>query len=116
MDLEKLVLPLEVADKKFNLGLAGAIAGVGALLGAMGAAIKMTFDWAQELDSIGDVMDVTTGEAAAFNFVLRKSGVSTEAFTKGVVILSKGLVKADGSLDTQPAKPTHPAIPPRCSR
>ena len=100
MDLEKLVLPLEVADKKFNLGLAGAIAGVGALLGAMGAAIKMTFDWAESLDQIGDVMDVTNEQAAAFGFIARKSGVATETFTKAVVIMSKGLVKADGTLDT----------------
>lgn len=100
MDLEKLTLPLEVADKAFNKGVALAAAGVGALVGAMGVAIKATFDWANELDAIGDVMDVTTEQAAAFGFVARKSGVATETFTKGVVILSKGLVKADGSLDT----------------
>jgi hypothetical protein len=100
MDLEKLVLPLEVADKAFNKGLAVAAAGVTALVGAMGVAIKATFDWAGELDSIGDVMDVTNEQAAAFGYIARKSGVATETFTKGVVILSKGLVKADGSLDT----------------
>lgn len=100
MDLEKLVLPLEVADKAFKTGLAAGIAGVTALVGAMGAAIKMTFDWAGELDSIGDVMDVTNEQAAAFGFIARKSGVATESFTKAVVIMSKGLVKADGSLDS----------------
>lgn len=100
MDLEKLVLPLEVSQKAFNAGITAAIAGTTALIGAMGAAIKMTFDWAGELDAIGDVMDVTNEQAAAFGFIARKSGVATETFTKGVVILSKGLVKADGSLDT----------------
>lgn len=100
MDLEKLVLPLSVADKAFNKGVAVAAAGVTALVGAMGVAIKATFDWANELDSIGDVMDVTNEQAAAIGYIARKSGVATETFTKGVVILSKGLVKADGSLDT----------------
>jgi len=100
VDLEKLVLPLEVSQKAFNTGITAAIAGTTTLIGAMGLAIKATFDWAEGLDSIGDVMDVTTGQAAAFGYVARKSGVATETFTKGVVILSKGLVKADGSLDT----------------
>jgi hypothetical protein len=100
LDLEKLSLPLEVSDKAWKMGIAGAVAGVTALVGAMGLAIKTTFDWAGELDSIGDVMDVTNEQAAAFGFIARKSGVATETFTKGVVILSKGLVKADGSLDT----------------
>src|SRR6185503_20586781 len=42
----------------------------------------------------------TDKTAAALNFTLRKSGTNTEALTKGMTILSKGLVKADGSLDT----------------
>jgi len=100
LNLEELVLPLNVADKAFKVGVAGAIAGVTALVGAMGLAIKTTFEWAGELDAIGDVMDVTNEQAAAFAFIARKSGVATETFTKSVVIMSKGLVKADGSLDT----------------
>jgi hypothetical protein len=82
------------------MGIAGAVAGIGAVVGAMGVAIKATFNWANELDSIGDVMDVTNEQAAAFGFIARKSGVDTGTFTKSVVIMSKGLVKADGSLDT----------------
>jgi len=100
MDLEKLTLPLDVADKAFKVGIGAAIAGTTALIGAMGAAIKMTFDWANELDAVGDVMDVTNEQAAALGFIARKAGVDTGILTKGVVILSKGLVKADGSLDT----------------
>jgi hypothetical protein len=100
VNLEKLVLPLEVADSAFNAGLKVAAAGVGAIVGAMGLAIKATFNWADELDKIGDIMGVTDKEAAALNFTLRKSGVATETLTKGMTILSKGLVKADGTLDT----------------
>lgn len=100
MNLEELVLPLRTESKNFNLGVAGAIAGVTALIGTMAAAVKIGFDWAGELDSIGDVMDVTNTQAAALNFTLHKSGVDTEAFTKSIVIFNKGLVKADGTLDT----------------
>jgi hypothetical protein len=98
--LEALELPLTTVDKGFKAGLAVAAAGVAALVGAMGLAINATFKWADELDSLQDVMGVSNETAAAFNFTLRKSGTSTEALSRGVVILNKGLVKADGTLDT----------------
>ena len=100
MMLEKLVLPLEVAGNVFNTGLKAATAGVAALVGAMGVAVKATFDWAQELDSIQDIIGGTNEQAAAMNFTLRKSGVDTAKLTSGLTIMSKGLVKADGTLDT----------------
>lgn len=100
MKLEALELPLNVIDSGFKAGIAAAIAGTTALIGAMGTAVKMTFDWADELDGLQDVMGVTNEEAAALNFTLRKSGVGVETLSKGMVILEKGLVKADGTLDT----------------
>lgn len=100
MDLEKLTLPLDVSGKAFNAGVAGAIAGVTALVGAMGVAVKATFDWANDLDSLGDVMGGTNEELAALNFIARKSGVSVDTLAKGTVILEKGLVDAKGKLDT----------------
>ena len=100
MNLETLTLPLQVNDKGFRAGIAAAAAGVTALVAGMGLAVKATFKWAGELDSIQDIMGVTNKTAAALNFTLRKSGTSTEALTKGMTILSKGLVKADGSLDS----------------
>ena len=99
MLLEELVLPLKTDSTAFKAGLAAAAAGVAALVAGMGLAIKATFKWADELDSIQDIMGVTNKTAAALNFTLRKSGTSTEALTKGMTILSKGLIKADGSLD-----------------
>jgi hypothetical protein len=93
------VLPLEVNGAAFNTGIKAAVAGAAALVAAMGVAIKATFDWAQELDSITDVLDVTDTTAAALNFTLRKSGVATEVATKAFVILNKGLVDAKGKLD-----------------
>jgi len=100
MLLEELVLPLKTDSTAFKAGIAAAAAGVAALVAGMGLAIKATFKWADELDSIQDIMGVTNKTAAALNFTLRKSGTSTEALTKGMTILSKGLIKADGSLDT----------------
>lgn len=99
MQLEALELPLKTIDAGWKAGLAAAAAGVAALVAGMGLAIKATFKWAEELDSIQDIMGVTNKTAAALNFTLRKSGTSTEALTRGMTILSKGLIKADGSLD-----------------
>jgi hypothetical protein len=45
-------------------------------------------------------MGVTDKTAAALNFTLRKSGTATDVLTRGMTILEKGLVKADGTLDT----------------
>jgi len=100
IQLEPLALPLEVADKGFKAGIAAGVAGVTALVGAMGLAIKSTFKWADDMDSLGDVMGGTNEELAALNFVARKSGVSIDTLSKGTVILEKGLVKANGQLDT----------------
>ncbi|HET8670882.1 MAG TPA: hypothetical protein VFM05_09745, partial [Candidatus Saccharimonadales bacterium] len=100
MLLEELSLPLNVIDKGFKVGLGAAVAGVGALVGAMGAAIKMGFDWADSLDGIQDVMGVTTDQAAAFAFIAKKSGTDVNSFTRANTILAKGLVKVDGTLDT----------------
>ena len=85
------------ARQRYRFLVSAAIAAVTA---AAALAIKATFDWAGELDSIQDVMGVTSKEAAALNFVLRKSGTETEKLTKGMVVLEKGLFKADGTLDT----------------
>ena len=53
----------------------------------MGVAVKATFDWAQELDSIQDIIGGTNTEAAALNFTLRKSGTSTETFNRSLAIM-----------------------------
>ena len=73
---------------------------VAATVAVMGLAVKATFKWADELDSIQDIMGVTNSAAAALNFTLRKSGTDTEALTRGMTILEKGLVDAKGKLDT----------------
>jgi hypothetical protein len=100
MDLEKLTLPLEVADQAFNAGIKAATAGAAALVAGMGVAVKATFDWANSLDKLGDVMGGTNEQLAALNFVARKSGVGVDTLSRGAVILEKGLVKANGQLDT----------------
>ena len=99
MNLETLTLPLKVDSSAFKAGIAAGVAGVTALVGAMGLAIAKTFQWAGELDSITDVMDVSNKTAAAFNFTLKKSGTATDTFTRGMVILGKGLIDANGKLD-----------------
>ncbi len=98
MNLEKLVLPFEV-DTKALIGLAGITAAVGALTASIAGAISATFKWADELDHLQDVTGVTAKQAAALNFVLRKSGTETDKLTKGMTIFEKGLIKSNGTLD-----------------
>jgi hypothetical protein len=100
MNLETLVLPLKTEDNAFRAGLSRSIQLVQGAIEGIEKVVESTFKWADELDSIGDKMDTTNRTAAAYNFVLRKSGVATETFTKGMVILGKGLVDATGKLDT----------------
>src|SRR5690242_3779731 len=99
MLLDDLTIPIKADTKGFNGALGLVAVGVGAMVASMGLAINATFKWADELDSLQDVMGVTNKTAAALNFVLRKSGTDTETLSKGMVILEKGLVKANGQLD-----------------
>jgi hypothetical protein len=100
VSLETLLLPMKTEDNAFRASLSRVTQLVGAAIQAVEGMIKASFKWADELDSITDIMDVSTRSAAAYNFVLRKSGTATETFTKGMVILGKGLVDANGKLDT----------------
>jgi len=100
MLLDELIIPIKADSKGFNNVIKGVTAGIGAVVAVAGLAIKATFKWADELDSLGDVMGVTKKQAAAMNFVLRKSGTDTDTFAQGMTILEKNLVKANGQLDT----------------
>lgn len=103
MNLETLIIPLKIDKKGFQFdikALAKDVAiGVGAVAATMAIAVKATMDWANDLDSLQDVMGGTNKQVAALNFVARKSGVGVETLSKGMVILEKGLVKANGQLD-----------------
>lgn len=100
INLEPIVQHFKVENKLALAGIGAVTAALGAVAAAAGLAVNATFKWAGELDSIQDVMGVTSKEAAALNFVLRKSGTETDKLTKGMVILEKNLVKADGTLDS----------------
>jgi hypothetical protein len=100
MQLESLEIPIKAIDNAFKASLAGAASLVAGFTAGAVAAVKATEKWAGELDSIQDVIGGTAKDAAAFNFVLRKSKTDTDTFTKGLVVLGKGLVDADGRLDT----------------
>src|SRR5690348_12169256 len=91
-------------DFKINAGgsnavVAGLTASVATLVAGIGIAVKATFDWANDLDSLQDVMGGTNAQVAALNFVARKSKTGVDTLSKGMTILEKGLVKADGKLD-----------------
>ena len=100
MNLETLILPLATEDNAFRAGLSRAIQLVEGAIQQFDKAIKATFEWADQLDSLQDIMGVTNKTAAALNFTLRKSGTETDALARGMIILNKGVVDANGKLDT----------------
>lgn len=102
----KLEDKLSPASKGVLSSLKGIGVGIGAVTAILGTAalgmkklIDLSFDWARKLDGVQDVMGGTTKQAAAFNFVLQKSGTDVSQFTNGMTILEKGLVDAEGKLD-----------------
>jgi hypothetical protein len=96
----------DLKDKLLQFGSKAVLGGIALLttaVVAVGATLKSavedTFNWAKELDSIQDIMGVTNKEAAALNFILKKSGTETTQLTSAFTILEKGLVNANGELD-----------------
>lgn len=103
--LQGLETDLKINTAKWDAGFKGAIgvaatllASVGALTAGIGKLAQMTFDWAGDMDKLQDVMGGTNKEAAALNFVIRKSGTDVDKFKTGISILEKSLVEVDGSL------------------
>lgn len=100
INLQPIIQEFKVENKLALAGIGAVTTALAAVAATAALAITSTFKWAGELDSIQDVMGVSSKEAAALNFVLRKSGTETEKLTKGMVVLEKGLFKVDGTLDT----------------
>jgi hypothetical protein len=99
LQLETLEVPLKMNTSQFNPAVAGAIAGIGAVVGVIAGAIKITVDWARGLDTLGDVMGGTNEEIAAMGYIAEKSGVGVDTFAQANVILEKGLLNVWGGLD-----------------
>ena len=93
MLLEGLVIPVS-----FDTGLL--LKGIDLVKGVITGAIERTEKWAEDLDRLGDVTGMSGDKLAAWSFVAQKAGVDTSKLSSSMVILEKGLVKADGTLDT----------------
>lgn len=74
---------------------AAAIAGVTTTL--IGA-VTSTTDWAEKLDSIGDVLGTSSEESAALAVAIEGVGGNTDALTGQMAFLTKGLLDAEGNL------------------
>lgn len=98
--LEGLVIPVGWDTGALMQGLELIKSGVDKVVDIANQAIDRTRAWAEDLDRLGDVTGMNAGELAAWGFVAKKAGVPVDSLSRGLVILEKGLVKADGSLDT----------------
>lgn len=93
MLLEGLVIPVS-----FDTGLL--LKGIDLIKDTVEGAVEATFEWAEGMDKLGDITGMSGDKLAAWSFVAKKAGVPVETLSRGMVIMEKGLVKADGSLDT----------------
>lgn len=69
------------------LGVSGALAG-------LAATVKGAIDAAASMQDLSQKTGIATKELTALDYAMRREGVSTEAFAKGVKELSKNLVEA----------------------
>lgn len=76
--------------------LQGAFAALGATaaLGGLAASIKSAIDTADALEELGQKTGIAVEQLSALDFAMRREGVSTEAFAKGMKELSKSMVEA----------------------
>jgi len=75
-----------------------AVAGIGAITGAIVLCINKTMAWGKELDNTMDLLGVTSKEAAGLGLIARVTGTSIDTLTRGLNIMGKGLVDTNGNL------------------
>jgi hypothetical protein len=93
MILEKLVIPIG-----FDTGLL--MEGIRAIEGLITGAIDRTRDWADEMDTLGEVTGLSDDKLAAWAYVAKKAGVEIETLSSATVIMVKGLLDSKGELST----------------
>jgi hypothetical protein len=69
------------------LGVTGALAGIGAM-------VKGAIDAAASMGDLSQKTGIAVKELTALDYAMRREGVSTEAFAKGIKELSKNLIEA----------------------
>src|SRR5512139_3413908 len=77
---------------------AAAVAGIGAAAGAAVAGVAAFNSWADELDSIGDVLGTTADESAGLAVAIKTVGGDVDAITGQMAKLTRGLEGANGKL------------------
>lgn len=88
----------DIAKGGFKLGLLAAGAAVGALVAGIGAAIAIGSDWANKLDSVGDVLGTTAKESAALAVAVEGVGGDVNAFATNLAFMQKNLETTEGTL------------------
>lgn len=102
LDSAKYIQGMEAASKKsvsFNsiIGVAGPAA-LGALTAFFVGATVSTFNWAETLDGLQDIIGGTTGEAAGLAVLFQHVGMTGDDLTSAMKKMSMGLTTASGDL------------------
>jgi hypothetical protein len=77
-----------------KLGGALTAIGVTGFVAGIGATVKASIDAAASMGDLSQKTGIAVGELTALDYAMRREGVSTEAFGKGIKELSKNLVEA----------------------
>jgi len=77
-----------------------AVAGVGAITGAVTTSMEETLAWGSNLDQIQDLIGGTSEEAAGLALMVQRVGGDTDQLTGALSIMTRGLLDANGGLGT----------------
>ena len=105
IQLQDLKSTFTLDTKGMTSGAKVALAGVSALVAGVTTAavfikkaVDVTIKWADGLDALQDVTDLTNDQVAGLNYLLRKHGVDAGTASKSLTILNKNLIDYKGNL------------------
>jgi len=104
LDTSQFVKGIDEATKKSSsltsvLNKAGPAA-LGVLTGFFVGATEATFNWAESLDGVQDIMGGTTEQAAGLAVLFQRVGMTTDDLTGAMEKMVRGLETSNGSLGT----------------
>ena len=76
-------------------GVGALVTGVGTAVAALKKAVDVTVKWADGLDALQDVTDLTNNEVAGLNYLLRKHGVDANTAAKSLTYLIDNVLKSE---------------------
>jgi hypothetical protein len=77
-----------------------AIAGIAAIGGAIAVSVDKTIAWGKQLDDTMKLLGLTSKQAAGLGLMAKAAGVDISTLTRGLDIMGKNLITAQGGFGT----------------